>query len=124
MVRLSLSGSMLVILVLMLQGCYSFSGGSLPPHIKTVAVPLFEERSGAGVAQLGTECTEKLIDAIEAQSSLVIEPEKSRADAVVNATIVSFSDEPSQLGTDSERAVTNRITIVVRASFILSLIHI
>ncbi|NEX13550.1 MAG: hypothetical protein C1941_02420 [Prosthecochloris sp.] len=118
MVRLSLSGSMLVILVLMLQGCYSFSGGSLPPHIRTVAVPSFEERSGAGVAQLGAEFTEKLIDAIEAQSSLVIESDKSRADAVVNAAIVSFSDEPSQIGTDSERAVTNRITIVIRASFI------
>ena len=104
-------------LVLCLQGCYSFTGATLPPHIKTVAVPPFDEQSGAGVAQLGAEFTEKLIDAIESQSSLSIESDISRADALVEGAIVSFSDEPSQIGSETERAITNRITIVVRASF-------
>ena len=104
-------------LVFCLQGCYSFTGASLPPYIKTVAVPPFEELSGAGVAQLSAEFTEKLIDAIESQSSLSIESDISQADALVEAAIVSFSDEPSQIGSETERAVTNRITIVVRASF-------
>ena len=104
-------------LVLFLQGCYSFTGASLPPHLKTVAIPLIEDRSGAGVAQLGTELTEKLIDAVESQSSLSIESDRDRADGLVEAVIVSFSDEPSQIGSETERAVTNRITVVVRASF-------
>ena len=105
-------------LMLFLQGCYSFTGASLPPYIKTVAVPPFEELSGAGVAQLGAEFTEKLIDTIESQSSLHIESDISQANALVEAAIVSFSDEPSQIGSETERAITNRITIVVRASFI------
>ncbi len=104
-------------LVLLLQGCYSFTGASLPQHIKTVAVPPFKEQSGAGVAQLGAEFTEQLIDIIESQSSLNIESDISRADALVEASIVSFSDEPSQIGSETERAITNRITISVRASF-------
>ena len=104
-------------LVLFLQGCYSFTGASLPPHIKTVAVPPFKEQSGAGVAQLGAEFTEKLIDVIESQSSLSIESDINRADALLEAAIVSFDDEPSQIGSETERAITNRITIVVRASF-------
>lgn len=105
-------------LFLCLQGCYSFTGASLPPHIKTVAVPVFKEQSGAGVAQLGAEFTEKLIDTIESQSSLSIESDIGRADALVEAAIVSFSDEPSQIGSETERAIANRITIVIRASFI------
>lgn len=104
-------------LVLFLQGCYSFTGASIPPHIKTVAVPTFKEQSGAGVAQLSAEFTEKLIDTIELQSSLSIEPDINRADALLEAAIVSFSDESSQIGSETERAITNRITIVVRASF-------
>ena len=104
-------------LVLFLQGCYSFTGASIPPHIKTVAVPTFKEQSGAGVAQLSAEFTEKLIDTIELQSSLSIESDINRADAVLEAAIVSFSDESSQIGSETERAITNRITIVVRASF-------
>ncbi len=104
-------------LVLVLQGCYSFTGASLPPHIKTVAVPLVEDRSRAGVAQLSAEFTEKLIETIESQSSLSIESDISRADGLVKAMIVSFSDEPSQIGSETERAITNRITIVVRAFF-------
>ncbi len=104
-------------LVLFLQGCYTFTGASLPQHIKTVAVPPFKEQSGAGVAQLGAEFTEQLIDIIESQSSLSIESDISRADAVVEASIVSFNDEPSQIGSETERAITNRITIGIRASF-------
>ncbi|ASQ91139.1 hypothetical protein CHL67_09610 [Prosthecochloris sp. GSB1] len=106
----------LLLLGLLLQGCYSFTGASLPPHINSIAVPLFEDRSGAGVAQLTAEFTEKLIEKFEAQSSLNIESAPGRADALVEAVITSFSDEPSQLGSDTERAVTNRITIVVRAT--------
>jgi len=108
----------LPLLVLLLQGCYSFTGASLPPHINSIAVPLFSDRSGAGVAQLTAEFTEKLIEKLEAQSSLDIESESGRADMLLEAAITSFSDETSQLGSDTERAVTNRITIVVRATCI------
>ena len=41
-----------------IQGCYSFSGASLPPHIKTIAIPVFEDHSGAGIAQFRSELTQ------------------------------------------------------------------
>ena len=106
-----------LMLAFILQGCYTFSGASLPPHVKTVSVQTFKDRSGSGVAQLGAEFTEKLVDTIESQSSLNIESDKNRADTYLEAEIVSFSDEPSQLGSETERAIANRITLVVRASF-------
>ena len=110
--------AIVLFLLLTLQGCYTFTGASLPPHVNTIAVPLFDDRSGAGVAQFKAELTEQLIEKLESQSSLDIESEPTRADALVEASITSFTDEPSQLGSETERAVTNRITIIVRATCI------
>lgn len=100
-----------------LQGCYSFSGASLPPHLNRVAVPLFDDASQAGIAQFRETLTRKITDKLQSQSSLNLESDPTRADAVLTGVIVSYRDEPSQLGGTTERAVTNRITIVVTAEF-------
>ena len=100
-----------------LQGCYSFSGASIPPHLNRVTVPLFEDATRAGIAQFRETITRKVIEKIESQSSLTIESDPARTDAVLSGVILSYSDEPSQLGSSSERAVTNRITIVVKGVF-------
>lgn len=114
------TGTLLLLLSLMtlfFQGCYSFSGASIPSHLHTVAVPLFDDTSQAGIAEFRERITRSLISKVESQSSLSVEPDQSRADSVLKGAIVSYSDEPSQLGGTSERAVTNRITIVIRADF-------
>ena len=42
-------------------GCpYSFSGASVPPHLKTIAIPFAEDRSGSGEPGLRELLTEKL----------------------------------------------------------------
>jgi len=114
------TGTLFVLLsfmTLFLQGCYSFSGASIPSHLHTVAIPLFDDTSQAGIAEFRERITRSLISKVESQSSLSIEPDRSRADSVLKGAIVSYSDEPSQLGGTSERALTNRITIVIRADF-------
>lgn len=100
----------------MLQGCYSFSGSSLPDHLKTIAIPIFEDRSGAGIAQYRGELTGGISRKLESQSPLRTIPSISLADALLDGAIVSYSDLPSQLSSKTERAVTNRITIVVQVS--------
>jgi hypothetical protein len=100
-----------------LQGCYSLSGASLPSHLNTVSVPLFDDTTQAGIAQFRESITRSAINKIESQSSLTIEPDPARANAVLTGAIVSYADEPSQLGSGTERAVTNRITIVIRGNF-------
>lgn len=102
---------------MVLQGCYSFSGASLPPHLQKVSIPLFEDRSQAGIAGFRETVTRKLVSKVETQSTLAIESDPARADAVLRGIIVTYIDEPSQLGSASEKAVTNRITIVIRATF-------
>lgn len=105
------------LLTVIVQGCYSFSGASLPAHLHTVAVPLFDDTSQAGIAEFRERCTRRLVNKIEAESDLSIEADRTRADAVLRGRIVSYADEPSQLGGSTERAVTNRITIVLNAEF-------
>jgi hypothetical protein len=101
-----------------LQGCYSFTGSSLPAHLKTIAIPVFEDRSGAGIAQFRGELTGGLAEKIESQSALRLTPSMSRADALLEGAIISFSDAPSQLSSKTERAMTNRVTLVVQVTMI------
>lgn len=109
--------ALLTLVTLILQGCYSFSGASIPPHLHTVAVPLFDDTTQAGIAEFRERITRNLVNKIESQSTLSIEADPSRADAVLKGAIISYTDEPSQLGSATERAVTNRITIVLKADF-------
>ncbi|NTV68448.1 MAG: LptE family protein, partial [Chlorobaculum sp.] len=109
--------ALFALVTLLLQGCYSFSGASIPPHLLTVSVPLFDDTSQAGIAEFREHITRSLVNKIESQSTLSIEADPARADAVLKGAIISYSDEPSQLGSATERAVTNRITIVLKADF-------
>jgi len=99
-----------------LQGCYSFSGTSIPPHLKTIAIPVIDDRSGAGIAQFRSELTRGLVDKIESQSPLRFTPSMASADALLEGAIISFSDTPSQLSSKTERALSNRISLIVQVT--------
>jgi hypothetical protein len=101
-----------------LQGCYSFTGSSLPANLKTIAIPVFDDHSGAGIAQFRGELTGGLVNKIESQSALRIIPSIARADALLEGAIISFSDAPSQLSSKTERALTNRVTLVVQVTMV------
>lgn len=108
--------ALLFLVLAFLQGCYSFTGASLPQHLKTISIPVFDDRSGAGIAQYRSELTRALVNKIDAQSSLRFTPSQALADALLEGTIISFSDSPSQLSSKTERAISNRITIVVQVT--------
>jgi len=99
------------LLILFLGGCYSLGGGSLPEHIKTVAVPVF-----AGGYGYGNDLNRAVTNKIEAVTPLQITSSIARADALLECSITTWSDSSSQLSVDTERAITNRITIGVKAS--------
>lgn len=97
-------------------GCpYSFSGASVPPHLKTVAIPFAEDRSGSaepGLPELLTQnLTQKFIDDNNLQIT-----DKSSADAVLLCAIVSLSDVPAIVAAGDNVAL-RRITITVQVTF-------
>jgi hypothetical protein len=108
----------LFLVLAIFQGCYSFTGSSLPAHLKTIVIPVFDDRSGAGIAQLRGELTGGLVNKIEAQSALRFTPSITRADALLEGVITAFSDTPSQLSSKTERAMTNRVTLVVQVMMV------
>ncbi len=94
-------------------GTYSFSGATLPPHLKTVAVPLFDNRSPEyGVDQ---RITDAVIEAVIRDNTLKI-ADPSNADCVLRGTLMRMEDRAGQYDSN-EAASTYRITLTVQAVF-------
>ncbi|MBM4175356.1 MAG: hypothetical protein FJ213_04185 [Ignavibacteria bacterium] len=97
-------------------GCpYSFTGASLPPEMKTIAIPIFEDLSGFGEAGLREKITEELRRKFTDDNTLKISDRKI-ADTILDGAILSVRDEPSVI-TGTERVSTRRVTVSVKASF-------
>lgn len=96
-------------------GCYSFTGASVPAHLKTVAIPLAEDVSGFGEAGLREKFTQKLIELFRNDNNLEI-GERLTSDSIVEGTIIQVSDAP-QVISGNDIVSTRRVTITVRASF-------
>ncbi len=72
-------------------GSYSFSGSSVPGHIKSVAIPLFEDET----AEFGIKekVTDSLLDDFIKENILQI-ADKKNADSIIQGTITRVSDTP------------------------------
>jgi hypothetical protein len=101
---------------MMLAGCsYSFRGGTVPPHLRTIAIPVVDDASGYGDPSLRelftTELTQKFIN--DATLELT---DRSTADALLDGSIVEVRDAPSVLQ-DGENVAQRRLTVRVRMTF-------
>ena len=75
-------------------GClYSFRGSSVPPHLKTVAISMFDDQSGSGEPALREKFTNKLIDKFRQDNSLEV-AEKTHSDSIIEGIIESVTDQP------------------------------
>ena len=101
--------------MILVSSCYSFKGGSVPAHLKTVAIPLFDDQSGSGEPGLREKVTNKLVERFRQDNSLQV-VDQSRADAVLEGSIVSALDEPYVVA-QGEAVTKWRITVTVKASF-------
>lgn len=98
-------------------GYYSFSGASIPENIRTIAVPLAEDRSLGGVVGMNEVLTDFLIERFARQTRLVLEPDENAADAVLTAAIDRYQNQPVAV-TGNEVAALNRITITVQVRYV------
>ena len=99
-----------------LTGCiYSFKGGSVPPHLKTIAIPLFDDQSGRGEPGLRESFTNKLIESFRQDNSLRLS-DRSHADALLEGIIQSISSTPLVV-TTGETLTKQRLTITVKVTY-------
>ena len=95
------------LLVVCSCGPYSFSGSSVPSHIKTVAIPLFENNT----AEFGLteKVTDALLDDFVKENILQIVDRKD-SDSVMRGTITRVSDVPYTFD-ENEEVQEFRVTI-------------
>lgn len=98
-----------------LVGCYSFTGSSVPPHLRTIAIPLFDDQSGSGEPNLREELTNKLVERFRRDNSLEI-ADKTTADAVLEGSIITAATKPLVV-TAGETVSKNRFTLEVKVTY-------
>ncbi len=106
----------LIFLLFTLAACsYSFTGASVPPHLKSIAIPFSQDRSGSGEADLAQEFTDQLIRKFIDDNTLAV-AEKSNADALLECTITGLSDAPNVVG-GGEDVTQRRITVSAKVLY-------
>lgn len=115
--KLQLALLFITFLVINFNGCcaYSFTGASVPPHLKSIAIPIADDRSGSGEPGLREKFTETLTQKFIDDNTLQV-TDKSNANSVLDCTITSFTDAPSVVAA-GESVTSRRITITVHATF-------
>ena len=102
-----------VLLALLMGGCYTFSGASLPADLQTVAVPPVENRAGGGPADLDQRLASALVERFADRTRLSLEPDEAEADLLVRATVERYTVSPAAV-TGDEVAALNRVSLSVR----------
>lgn len=104
----------LLALAAAVSGCaYTVSSSSLPPHLKTVAIPVFE--NGTVEYTLEQDITNAVVDRFVRDNHLKVVEEK-RANSVIRGRITGYRN--SVFGfSEQNRAQEYRVTISVAVSF-------
>ncbi len=105
-----------VIVLLWSTGCpYSFTGASVPKHLKTIAIPLVDDQSGFGEAGLRETFTTALTNLFISDNSLEV-ADKTTADSILEGVITGVTDAPSVVA-QGEAVTKRRITITVKCTY-------
>lgn len=95
------------------------TGSSLPPHIKTMSVPMFKNLTTR--FELDVKLTRAVINEFTARGKVVLTGDPARSDAVLEGEITSFTATPIGFsgGNQADRyniTVTAKVTLKDRAS--------
>lgn len=98
-------------------GCctYSFTGSSVPVHLKTIAIPVAEDRSPAAIPGLRELLTDNLIQKFIDDNSLQVTG-ITTANASLECVIISVTDVP-EIVSAGEEISARRVTITVKVLY-------
>jgi hypothetical protein len=101
---------------LLIAGCtYSFKGGSVPPHLKTIAIPIVEDQSAYGDPTLRDSFTKQLVDRFTNDNTLQL-TDRNTADSMLEGVLTEVKDAPLVVQ-GGEQVAQRRITVTVRMTF-------
>lgn len=97
-------------------GCrYSFTGGSVPPHLKTIAIPIVQDQSGFGEPALKDQFTTRLVDRFTRDNTLTL-ADRSMADSMLESVIISVREDAVVVN-PGEQVARRRVTVTTRVTF-------
>jgi hypothetical protein len=106
-----------------LSACsYSFTGASVPGHLKTIAIPNFADRTGSGEYDLSQKLTTTLTQKFIQDNTLAV-GDRVNSNCILEGTVVTIDDSPTVVSntggsqSTSETITARRITISVNATF-------
>ena len=92
---------------------YSFTGASVPEHLKTIAIPMADDRSGSGQAGMREKLTQTLIQDFIADNTLQV-AERATANAILECTILAPLNDAPAIVSAGENVQSRRITLKVK----------
>lgn len=95
---------------------YSFTGTSIPEEVNSVYIPFFADQSSSGVGNLSDQLNDALINRFINQTRLQLANSRASADAVLEGSIVRYTNEAFSI-TGEEETSLNEVTINVSATF-------
>jgi hypothetical protein len=100
------------------SGCayYSFSGATIPSRLNTVAIPLVVDNTISPINTLDQTLTDFLTSRFVGQTRLRLQTNEQQADALLEARIQSYENEPTSVSGD-EVASRNRVSIRVSVTY-------
>jgi hypothetical protein len=97
-------------------GCaYSFTGASVPSHLRTIAIPLVDDQSGFGEPGLREYFTNQLTNLFITDNSLEV-ADRGRADSILEGAVTGVLDAPAVIQ-PGEQVAKRRITMTARFVF-------
>ena len=114
---LSLNFVLVCLIYILAGGCvsYNFTGGSMPPNIKTISIQSFYNQSGNGPPSMSLQLTEKLKSFYQNNTKLLIV--KDNGDWKLEGMITKYYVQPIAPQANQTAGQT-RLTITINASFI------
>jgi len=107
------------LLVVWLAGCagcpYSFTGASVPPHLKTISIPIVEDQSGYGDPTLRDQFSQQLLQRFVNDNTL--QPgDRSTSDSILEGVITAVKDAPAVVE-GGDQVAKRRISITAHVVF-------
>ena len=99
-------------------GGYSFTGASIPPGAKTIAISTFPNYASTVNPQLSQKLTDELIQMFSSQTPLNVTT--GEGDLQLSGEITGYDTRASALSSSDEVSM-NRLTITVKVKFVNTL---
>jgi len=106
---------MIVMIAILLQSCYSFTGASIPADVKTIRIDFFQNRAPIVNTTLSTDFTDGLRSFILSRASL--REVDDDPDVEISGEITGYSIVPIAIQSDAKAAL-NKLTVTIRVNYV------